>query len=63
MIDPASTLGHSASFDQRRRPKAFQSAMATAFFSPDQNRETLAVVTPMQSRLPCSIGQCWVSSE
>ena len=34
-------LSHSASFDHRRRPEALRTAMAMAFFCPNQNNQPL----------------------
>jgi hypothetical protein len=38
---------HSCSFDQRRRPETFRTAMATAFFCPTRTTSRLPRVTPV----------------
>jgi len=38
---------HSASFDHLRRPEAFRTAMATAFFCPTNTTSRLPRVTPV----------------
>src|SRR5262249_14043203 len=38
---------HSCSFDHRRRPETFRTAMATAFFCPTNTTSFLARVTPV----------------
>jgi hypothetical protein len=38
-------LSHSASFDQRRRPEALRTAIATAFFCPTMTTSRLPLVT------------------
>ena len=44
---PAGPLNHSSSFDQRRRPEAFRTAIATAFFWPTSTTSRLPRVTPV----------------
>jgi hypothetical protein len=38
---------HSCSFDHRRRPETFRTAMATAFFCPTNTTSFLPRVTPV----------------
>ena len=40
-------LSHSSSFDHRRRPATFRTAMATAFFCPTSTTSRLPRVTPV----------------
>ncbi len=44
---PVAPASHSSSFDQRRRPEALRTAMATAFFCPTSTTRRLPRVTPV----------------
>lgn len=48
-------LSHSPSFDQRRRPETFRTAIAIAFFWPTSTTNRLPLVTPVYSRFRCSM--------
>ena len=51
----AVAANHSFSFDHRRRPEMLRTAIATAFFWPTSTTSRLPRVTPVYSRLRCSM--------
>src|SRR6266568_8091353 len=54
-LSPLGEASHSCSFDQRRRPETLRTAMATAFFWPTSTTSFFPRVTPVYSRLRCSM--------